>query len=151
MAAQSVLVRDVKLAQWNEINSSERDSVLECGPEPSGPLSHSGSAQSARGLAQSRARRADGSATNGRAFILLDVRRADERAKGFISDSIHIPLDQVRARMNEMPRDREIVVHCESGQRSYFACRILAQHGFRVRNLTGSYRTWKTASASIDA
>ena len=40
-----------------------------------------------------------------------------------------------------------IVVHCLSGQRSYFACRILSQHGFRVRNLTGSYRTWKTATS----
>jgi rhodanese-related sulfurtransferase len=49
--------------------------------------------------------------------------------------------------MNELPRDREIVVHCLSGQRSYFACRILAQNGFRVRNLTGSYRTWKIAIA----
>lgn len=77
--------------------------------------------------------------------ILLDVRRPDERAKGFIPGSIHIPLDQIRARMNELPRDKEVVVHCLSGQRSYFACRILAQHGFRVRNLTGSYRTWKTA------
>lgn len=78
--------------------------------------------------------------------LLLDVRRADERAKGQIPGSIHIPLDEVRARMNELPRDREIVVHCQSGQRSYFACRILAQHGFRVRNLTGSFRTWQTAT-----
>jgi NADPH-dependent 2,4-dienoyl-CoA reductase/sulfur reductase-like enzyme/rhodanese-related sulfurtransferase len=80
-------------------------------------------------------------------FLLLDVRRADERAKGFIPGSSHIPLDQVRARLNELPRDREIVVHCQSGQRSYFACRILAQHGFRTRNLTGSFRTWKIATA----
>jgi NADPH-dependent 2,4-dienoyl-CoA reductase/sulfur reductase-like enzyme/rhodanese-related sulfurtransferase len=78
--------------------------------------------------------------------VLLDVRRADERAKGFIPGSIHIPLDEVRARLGELPRDREIIVHCQSGQRSYFACRILAQHGFRVRNLTGSFRTWKTAT-----
>jgi NADPH-dependent 2,4-dienoyl-CoA reductase/sulfur reductase-like enzyme/rhodanese-related sulfurtransferase len=80
--------------------------------------------------------------------LLLDVRRPDERAKGFIPGSVHIPLDEVRTRMNELPRDREIVVHCLSGQRSYFACRILSQHGFKVRNLTGSYRTWKTAIAS---
>ena len=77
--------------------------------------------------------------------ILLDVRRQDERAQGFIPGSIHMPLDEVRSRMNELPRDHEIVVYCQSGQRSFFACRILAQHGFRVRNLTGSYRTWKTA------
>jgi NADPH-dependent 2,4-dienoyl-CoA reductase/sulfur reductase-like enzyme/rhodanese-related sulfurtransferase len=78
--------------------------------------------------------------------VLLDVRRPDERAKGFIPGSIHIPLDEIRSRMNELPRDREIVVHCQSGQRSYFACRILSQNDFRVRNLTGSFRTWKTAT-----
>jgi len=80
--------------------------------------------------------------------VLLDVRRPDERAKGHIPGSIHIPLDEVRSRMGELPRDLEIIVHCQSGQRSYFACRILAQNGFRVRNLTGSFRTWKTATAS---
>ena len=79
------------------------------------------------------------------ARLLLDVRRYDERAKGFIPGSIHIPLDEVRSRMNELPRDREIIVHCQSGQRSYFACRILSQNGFKVRNLSGSFRTWKTA------
>ncbi len=82
-----------------------------------------------------------------RRTVLLDVRRPDERAKGFIPGSLHIPLDQVRARMHDLPRDKEIIVHCLSGQRSYFACRILAQNGFRVRNLTGSFRTWKTATA----
>lgn len=77
--------------------------------------------------------------------ILLDVRRPDERAKGQIPGTIHIPLDELRERMGELPHDREIVVHCQSGQRSYFACRILSQNGFRVRNLTGGFRTWKTA------
>jgi NADPH-dependent 2,4-dienoyl-CoA reductase/sulfur reductase-like enzyme/rhodanese-related sulfurtransferase len=80
--------------------------------------------------------------------VLLDVRRVDERAKGHIPGSIHIPLDEVRERMSELPRDREIIVQCQSGQRSYFACRILAQRGFHVRNLTGSFRTWKTATAA---
>ncbi len=77
--------------------------------------------------------------------FLLDVRRNDERAKGCIPGSVHIPLDQLRARLTELPRDREIVVHCQTGQRSYYACRILSQRGFRVRNLTGSYRTWQAA------
>jgi len=80
--------------------------------------------------------------------VLLDVRRAEERAKGHIAGSIHIPLDELRSRLAELPRDRELIVHCQSGQRSYFACRILSQHGFRVRNLTGSFRTWKTATAT---
>lgn len=77
--------------------------------------------------------------------LLLDVRRPDERSQGFIPDSQHIPLDQIRSRLAELPRDKEIVVGCQSGQRSYVACRILMQNGFRVRNLTGSYRTWNIA------
>ena len=53
-----------------------------------------------------------------------------------------------RGRWNPSLIGGELVVHCQSGQRSYFACRILSQLGFRVRNLTGSYRTWKTATAT---
>jgi NADPH-dependent 2,4-dienoyl-CoA reductase/sulfur reductase-like enzyme/rhodanese-related sulfurtransferase len=83
---------------------------------------------------------------HGRA-VILDVRRPEERAKGSISNSLHIPLDQLRARAGELPRDQDIIVHCQSGQRSYYACRLLAQRGFKVRNLTGSWRTYQTALA----
>lgn len=76
---------------------------------------------------------------------LLDVRNDTERAGGFLPGSLHIPLDQLRTRLGELSKDREIIVSCQSGQRSYFAARLLAQHGFHVRNLTGSYRTWKAA------
>jgi rhodanese-related sulfurtransferase len=79
--------------------------------------------------------------------LVLDVRRNEERAQGAIPGSVHIPLDELRARANELPRDREIIVHCQSGQRSYFACRLLSQRGFKVRNLTGSWRTYRTALA----
>jgi rhodanese-related sulfurtransferase len=79
--------------------------------------------------------------------LLLDVRTDAERKSGFIPSSLHIPLQQLRQRLGELPRDREIVVSCQSGQRSYFACRLLSQRGFRVRNLTGSYRTWRTATS----
>ncbi|HEX5397679.1 MAG TPA: FAD-dependent oxidoreductase [Verrucomicrobiae bacterium] len=120
MAAQNVLAGEIQLAQWNEIRPLTR---------PADTLSPS-----------------DGERAGVRGdFVLLDVRRPDERAKGFIPGSVHIPLDQIRARMGELPRDREIVTYCLTGQRSYFACRILAQNGFRARNLSGSYRTWKTA------
>ena len=53
--------------------------------------------------------------------VLLEVRRPAERAKGLIPGSIPIPLDPICARMSELPRDRAIVVHCLSGQRSHFA------------------------------
>lgn len=76
--------------------------------------------------------------------LLLDVRRSEERVEeGVIPDSSHIPLDELRQRLSELPRDREIITYCNSGQRSYVAARILSQHGFRVRNLAGSYRTWR--------
>ncbi|MBP3960909.1 FAD-dependent oxidoreductase [Gemmata sp. G18] len=77
--------------------------------------------------------------------LVLDVRDAPERAGGAIPDSVHIPLGELRARLSELPRDREIVAHCASGQRSYTACRVLMQHGFRCRNLAGSFKTWKAA------
>jgi NADPH-dependent 2,4-dienoyl-CoA reductase/sulfur reductase-like enzyme/rhodanese-related sulfurtransferase len=81
--------------------------------------------------------------------LLLDVRRPDERARGFIPGSIHIPLDELRQRLNELPRDRKIVVHCQSGQRSYNATRILSQNGFNAANLSGGYRTFgQTAAAT---
>lgn len=78
--------------------------------------------------------------------IVVDVRRAEERAKGHIPGSLHIPLDELRQRMNELPKDKEIIASCQSGQRSYFACRLLVQHGFKVRNLAGSWRTFSTAT-----
>ncbi|MBM3890263.1 MAG: pyridine nucleotide-disulfide oxidoreductase, partial [Verrucomicrobia bacterium] len=80
-------------------------------------------------------------------MLLLDVREAAERERGSIPGSIHIPLGQLRSRLGELPRDKEIIAHCQSGQRSYYACRILMQHGFRARNLAGSYRTWNAAQA----
>jgi NADPH-dependent 2,4-dienoyl-CoA reductase/sulfur reductase-like enzyme/rhodanese-related sulfurtransferase len=78
--------------------------------------------------------------------LLLDVREDAERRAGHIPGSVHIPLRELRSRLGELPRDREVIVYCQSGQRSYNACRILSQHGFRVRNLTGSYHTWKAVS-----
>ena len=78
--------------------------------------------------------------------VILDVRDGAERQQGYIPGSVHIPLPQLRSRLSELPRDGEIIPYCWSGQRSYDACRILSQHGFRVRNLTGSYRTWPMAT-----
>jgi NADPH-dependent 2,4-dienoyl-CoA reductase/sulfur reductase-like enzyme/rhodanese-related sulfurtransferase len=78
--------------------------------------------------------------------ILLDVRNPDEVEKGAMPNALHIPLPQLRARLREVPRDREIIVTCASGVRSYMACRILKQNGYdKVRNLSGGYRTWSVA------
>lgn len=121
MAASNVLAADVQLAQWHEIQ----------------PFADPSSAN------RDRADKQPHGAPN--AFVLLDVRSPEERAQGFIPGSLHIPLPQLRERAGELPQDKEIVVYCQSGQRSYYACRILTQKGFRARNLTGSYRTWEVA------
>jgi rhodanese-related sulfurtransferase len=78
---------------------------------------------------------------------ILDVREAAEREQGFIPGSLHVPLGQLRRRLGELDRGRDWLVYCQSGQRSYVACRLLAQHGFRCRNLTGAYRTWAPAQS----
>lgn len=73
---------------------------------------------------------------------LLDVRDDSEFERGSIPQAKHIPLNELRGRINELPRDKELLVFCQSGQRSYNACRVLMQHGFRCRNLSGAYKTW---------
>ena len=65
----------------------------------------------------------------GKAF-LLDVREPAELAVESVSGAVNIPLGQLRKRLNELPRDREILVICRSGQRAYSATRALLQHGF---------------------
>jgi len=76
--------------------------------------------------------------------LLLDVREPQEFAAGAIPGAVNIPLPQLRTRLGELPREREIWVHCGVGQRSYYAVRLLAAHGFRVKNLSGGYQTFKT-------
>lgn len=74
---------------------------------------------------------------------LLDVREPSEFRRDSINGAVNIPLGELRARMTELPRDREIWVNCEVGQRAYYACRILTQHGFRARNLSGGFKTYQ--------
>lgn len=76
----------------------------------------------------------DGSVT------LLDVRTAAERATGCIEGFIGIPVDELREHIGELDPKKPIYVHCQSGLRSYIACRILAGCGFDCYNLTGGWR-----------
>ena len=69
--------------------------------------------------------------------FLLDVREPVELAVEHAPAAVNIPLGQLRARLGELPRDREILVICRSGQRAYAATRILLQKGFKARNLSG--------------
>ena len=69
--------------------------------------------------------------------LLLDVRNPPELAVEAVPGTVNIPLPQLRARLGELPRDREICVICRSGGRAYFATRILLQNGFKARNISG--------------
>ncbi len=75
--------------------------------------------------------------------FLLDVRQPHEFDAGSIPGSVNIPLGQLRSRLGELPRDREIWINCGVGQRAYYACRILSQHGLQARNLSGGYSTYR--------
>jgi len=74
--------------------------------------------------------------------MLLDVRTLPEVQKGTIPGAKHIPLDELRTRLGELPKDKEILAFCEVGLRGYLACRILTQDGFACRNLSGGYKTY---------
>jgi len=69
--------------------------------------------------------------------FLLDVRNPPELAVEQVPGAVNIPLPELRARLGELPRDREILVICRSAQRAYYATRILLQNGFKVRNISG--------------
>jgi NADPH-dependent 2,4-dienoyl-CoA reductase/sulfur reductase-like enzyme/rhodanese-related sulfurtransferase len=79
---------------------------------------------------------------------VLDVRDPEEFQKGALPNALHIPLNSLRNRLSEIPKDREVLVYCASGQRSYNACRILTQNGYTCRNLSGAYKTWSSVVRS---
>ncbi|MGL4293632.1 MAG: DsrE/DsrF/DrsH-like family protein, partial [Bacteroidales bacterium] len=82
--------------------------------------------------------------------ILIDVRTVDEYELGNIPGSVNIPLDEMRKRFLEIPKNKEVIVYCAIGLRGYLAARILMQQGFtHVRNLSGGYKTYKAALAPI--
>ena len=70
---------------------------------------------------------------------LLDIRTEEEYSLGNINGSVNIPLDELRDRMDEIPKDRNIYVNCQVGLRGYLGCRILNQNGFNTYNLDGGY------------
>ena len=72
-----------------------------------------------------------------RSEFLLDVRETFELAAEIVPEAVNIPLGQLRGRLDELPRDKEINVFCRSAQRSYYATRILLQNGFKAKNVSG--------------
>lgn len=83
---------------------------------------------------------------------IIDVREEFELVTGGFDNSLHIPLGQLRDRLNEIPKDKDIFVTCQVGLRGYVACRILEQHGIKCKNIDGGVKTYeyvKRAEESI--
>lgn len=86
--------------------------------------------------------------------IILDVRTETENSAGSVPGAMLIPVDSLRARIGEIPTDREIIVHCKVGQRGHTATQVLRAHGINAVNLDGGYLTWnagKSAAARANA
>ncbi len=82
---------------------------------------------------------------SGEKFLLLDVRTPQEHAAQAIEGSYLLPLQELGFRMNELPRDKEIVVYCRVGNRSAYACSYLSRMGYKVKNLEGGIVLWNMA------
>ena len=76
--------------------------------------------------------------------FLLDTRTPFEVMQGKIDGFVNIPLDELRGRLDEIPKDKPVYVHCHSGLRSYLACRILIGNGYDCYNLAGGWRLYES-------
>lgn len=79
----------------------------------------------------------------GESPYLVDVRTSQEYAEGHIPGAVNLSVDDLRPRLGELPRDRQIAVYCQVGQRGYLATRILRQAGFQAANVGGGYKTYR--------
>jgi len=80
--------------------------------------------------------------------LLIDVRTAKEFEDSTVKGAINIPVDELRQRLDELPRDRNIYIFCQIGLRGYLAQRILLQHNFNnVKNISGGYFLYKAIAA----
>lgn len=82
---------------------------------------------------------------------LLDVRDESEHELGKIPGSINVPLNSLRENLDHYNKDETIYVTCQVGLRGYLASRILRQNGFKVKNLSGGYKTWSQVKRDFDA
>jgi rhodanese-related sulfurtransferase len=79
---------------------------------------------------------------SGKDFLLLDVRTPQENRAQAIEGTYLLPLQELGYRIQELPRDREIVVYCHVGNRSAYACSYLSRLGYKVKNLEGGIVQW---------
>jgi len=79
--------------------------------------------------------------------VLLDCRTPEEYSYGHMEGFINIPVDELRSRIDELPKGKPVYVHCQSGLRSYIGCRILEGNGFDCYNLSGGYRLYEAVKS----
>jgi len=83
--------------------------------------------------------------------VLIDVRTKNEYNAGKILDAINIPVDELRSRLDEIPKDKKIYIYCLGGLRGYLAQRILMQNGYAdTINLSGGYQLWNTCNIEMN-
>lgn len=82
--------------------------------------------------------------------VVLDVRRADERAEGCVPGSVHVPHTRLAERLAVLPRGRRILVHCAGGTRSSFAATYLRREGFDAVNVAGGFKAWERGGLPIE-
>ena len=80
---------------------------------------------------------------NEKNIAVLDVRTDEEYERGAYNECTHIPLDELRSNLSKLDKSKTYLVYCRTGLRSYIACRILSQNGFKVKNITGGYHYLK--------
>ena len=90
---------------------------------------------------------APGDAPEKGAAYLLDVRNPSEYRLDHIEGAVNIPLDELRDRMGEVPKDQEVWAYCAVGQRSYYAARALSQYGYDIKTLSGGFITFALKEA----
>ena len=82
--------------------------------------------------------------------LLIDVRTSEEYANGKIDNAINMPIDELRSRINEIPKEKDIFIYCEVGLRGYLAQRILTQNGYNnVLSLSGGYKLWENCTREM--
>ena len=82
----------------------------------------------------------------GKDFTILDVRTPAEYAEGHIAGAMLLPVQELAARLDEVPRDRPVYVHCKGGKRSARAARLLASKGYtNIRDMRGGIIAWRKA------
>ena len=81
--------------------------------------------------------------------VLLDTRTQGEWDRGHIDFATHIPVDELRQRLGELPKDKPLYVYCQSGLRSYIACRMLTGYGYECYNLSGGYGFYSSVTKDL--